>query len=122
MIGSVIKKCVDDLKECFPEAFIYKGSELIVEQRNDIYFILDGIKDELEFNCKVIEWLSRPACKGVSEKWQVHIRNGMNMFLKTRFTLEQVSLIYTKLGNCCNREKTKAFINSGYDFAVLKGR
>lgn len=39
----------------------------------------------------------------------------MNRFLGTNFRVEELSIIYNSLGGSINREKTKEFIESGYD-------
>jgi len=111
--------CIDRLKEVFPKSFIYKNDELIVEPKNNIYFRIDDVESEIDFKCKIVEWLSRPAHKGLSKWWQSRIRSGMNKFLGTAFTPEEMSTIYTHLGCCCNRQKTKVFILSGYDVGTL---
>lgn len=48
------------------------------------------------------------------------MRNGINTFLETGFSEEQMGIIYEKLGNAINHKKTIQFIESGYDFAVLE--
>jgi hypothetical protein len=67
----------------------------------------------------MIEFLSRPSHKGLTKKWQKHIRDGLNKFLGTKFTVEDLSTIYTNLGGGCSRTKTKMFIRHGYDFKML---
>jgi len=114
-----IQDCIEKLKESFPKAFVYKNDELIVEPKNNIYFRIDDIESEFEFRCKVISWLSRPSHKGVSDWWQVRIRNAMNKFLGTSFTPEELREIYTYVGCGCNNKKLKAFVKSGYDLSLL---
>ena len=107
------------VKDAFPKSFIYKENELIVEKKNNVYFRIDDIESELEFNCKIVEWLSRPAHKGLPKKWQNYIREGMNRILSTNFNVDDLSTIYTYLGCCSNREETKAFVLSGYDIGTI---
>ena len=121
-MNNEVQDCIDRLKEAFPKAFIHKTDELIIEPKNNIYFRIDDIENEFDFKCKVIEWLSRPAHKGLSNWWQTRIRNGMNKFLGTSFTPAELSTIYTYIGCGCNREKAKTFVASGYDFGVLAKR
>lgn len=116
-----INGCIDRLKDAFPKAYIYNKDELIVEPKNNIYFRIDDIKDELDFNCKVVEWLSRPAHNGLSQWWQSRVRRGMNKFLGTKFTVEDLGIIYTYLGCGCNRKKTESFVLSGYDVSTIGG-
>lgn len=114
-----IGKMIDRVKEVFPKSFIYKDNELIIEPKNNIYFRIADIDSELEFKCKMIEFLSRPAHKGLPKKWQKHIREGLNKFLDTEFNIDDLSTIYTNLGGSCNRTKTKMFIRHGYDFKII---
>lgn len=102
-----------------PKCFINHNNELIVEPKNNIYFILEDIETELELKCKVLAWLSRPSCKGVSKYWQKRIRAIVNEFLGTEFTFDEMEKIYTYLGNDCNREKAIKFIESNYDLNTL---
>lgn len=106
-------------KNISPKAFINHNNEIIFEIRNNIYFRLEDVHSALDLKCKVIAWLSRPSCKGVSAYWQKRIRQIFNEFLGTSFDKEQVSHIYTYLGNDCNRKLSVKFIDSGYDLSVL---
>lgn len=103
-----------------PNCFINHNFELIVEPKNNIYFRLEDVDTELELKCKVLAWLSRPSCKGISDHWQKRIRAIVNEFLGTSFTVEEMSEIYTRLGNDCNRKLSVKFIESNYDLALLK--
>ena len=107
------------VKKYSPNSFINQNFELIVEPKNNIYFRLEDIETELELKCKVLAWLSRPSCKGVSDYWQNRIRAIVNEFLGTEFTFEEMTEIYTYLGNDCNRKKSIKFIESDYNLSVL---
>lgn len=107
------------VKKHSPNCFINSNFELIVEPKNNIYFRLEDVDSELVLKCKVIAWLSRPSCKGVSEYWQKRIRAIINEFLGTEFTEDDMHEIYTYLGNDCNRKKTELFIRSNYDLTLL---
>ncbi|WP_272032928.1 hypothetical protein [Oceanobacillus kimchii] len=94
---------------------------MIVVPKHNIYFRLDDVETELDLKCKVLAWLSRPSCKGVSIYWQRRIRNLINEFLGTNFTHYEMEEIYTYLGNDVNRQKSIKFIESNYNLGVLKG-
>lgn len=102
-----------------PKWFVNHNNELIVEPKNNIYFLLNDIENELDLKCKIIAWLSRPAHKALSNYWQKRIRNILNEYLETNFSKDEIELIYSYLGNDCNRQKTIRFINSNYDFTIL---
>lgn len=114
------------LLECFPNSFINDMGEFIAHLRSNTYFILDNCETPLDIECKVLEWLSRAASKGIpyhqewrNEKFRKFMRNGINDFLETNFSEEQFLTIYTYLGNAVNHKKTIAFIESEYDFDIL---
>ncbi|QWU14300.1 hypothetical protein SAMN04487895_101601 [Paenibacillus sophorae] len=117
-----IQKFMKIVQNHSPNVFINSNFELIVEPKNNIYFLLEDVETDIDIKRKVLAWLSRPACKGVSEYWQKRIRAIINEYLGTDFTLEDMHEIYTYLGNDCNRKKTLKFIESGYDLALLKNR
>lgn len=123
LIGMDLKQSVDRLlhiaKAVSPKAFVNHNNELIIEPRNNIYFRLEDVHSVGDLQCKVIAWLSRPSCKGVSHYWQKRIRQIVNEFLGTEFSKDEMDHIYTYLGNDCNRKLCIRFIESGYDLAVL---
>lgn len=116
------------LMRCFPNSFINYLGEFIAHREANTYFMLDNCKDELEVKCKVLAWFSRGAYKTApfgkrkTEIYQKFMLDGINAFLETNFTKEDMDLIYTYLGNDINRNLTVKFIESGYDIAVLKER
>lgn len=48
--------------------------------------------------------------------------DGINDFLETDFTENDMEEIYQYLGNAINHKKTVGFIESEYDFKVLRGK
>ena len=123
----VSDEIVNKLKQCFPQAFVNPRNEIIVHPRTNSYFILENCENEFDVKCKVLEWLSRAACKSQPYHsdyrnemvWEYH-RHGINMYLGTKFSREDMYLIYTYLGNCCNHQRTISFINNGYDLNLLR--
>lgn len=118
---------VTKLMNCFPKSVITDNEEFIAHTRSNTYFILKDCKNETDVKCKVLEWLSRPAfktnpynTKRSNDKFHKFILNGINQFLETDFSEEDMEQIYTYLGNRCNHAKTLEFIASGYDMSVLK--
>lgn len=109
------------LFDAFPDAYINRRMEFIAYPRQNSYFLLGGVETERDLKAKILEWLSREAAKGYSWQSRRYHRNGINLFLGTSFTEEQMMEIYTYLGNRCNHAKTLRFIDSGYDMTVLTG-
>lgn len=115
------------LMNCFPNSVINHNAEFITHIRSNTYFSLKDCENETDVKCKVLEWLSRPAhktepynTKRSNDKFHRFILSGVNQFLETDFSEEDMEQIYTYLGNACNHTKTLKFIESGYDMSVLK--
>ena len=122
MIDNVVIK----LMRSFSGSFLTDCGEIVVHSKANEYFNVQKCADELEVKCKVLEWFSRAAYKTspyrqVKKNNEFHdfMRNGINSFLETNFTKEDMAKIYQELGNQVNRDLTIKFINSGYDMNVL---
>ena len=112
---------------CFQGSFINHNNELIINKKINSYFLLEDCKTELDLKRKVLEWLSRNASKSIyshldrlnklMQKWH---RDGINAYLGTSFTAEDMEQIYCRLGNAVNSELCVKFIESGYDMALLE--
>ena len=118
---------VSRLMGCFDHSFINQSGDFVASRKSNAYFRIDNCETEEDVQCKVLEWLSRDAHKGMpydsdraNRRYQSFMRNGINKFLGTSFTDDDMDEIYTYLGNACNHEKTKRFIHSGYDVNILK--
>lgn len=114
------------LMQSFPGSFINHHGEFIAHRKANAYFNLSTCADELQVKCKVLEWLSRSACKSMpfesdnaNRKLWKFMRDGINAFLHTEFSAPAMMDIYTYLGNGINRAKTIRFIESGFDMSVL---
>ena len=114
------------LMRCFSRSFINYRGEFIAHEKSNTYFILDSCEDEQEVNCKVLERLSRAAYKTapfrttkLNNELHQFILDGINSFLGTDFTFDDMDLIYTYLGNAVNRDLTIKFVESGYSIEVL---
>lgn len=117
------------LFNAFSNSAIYKPLEFIVDRNPRVYssFAIGSCENEEDVDAKVLEWLSREAYKAEhyrnkkrnDEVHEYHL-NGINKFLGTSFTPEDMEIIYCKLGNACDDKKTRKFIRSGYNMGVLK--
>ena len=105
--------------EAFPKFYINHNLEAIVHPRRNSYFLLTDVETEVDLTAKILEWLSREAAKSISDESRKYHLKGINKFLGTNFSQEDMMNIYTYLGNRCNHQKTLRFIESGYDMAVL---
>lgn len=115
------------LGKAFPGGFLNGHGEFIVHKKANEYFKLVDCETELDVKCKVLEWLSRGAYKAIPfhrslDNIDLHtfMLNGINDFLGTRFSAEDIEQIYTYLGNRVNHQKTIRFVQSGYDMTVFE--
>jgi len=113
------------LMRCFPNSFVNQFSEIIIHRTVNVYFKVN-VQKEIELKYKVLEWLSRDACK--TEPFKNNTKNiefknfilrGINDYLDTDFSTEDMRAIYEKLGNNVNRLLTEKFVRSGYDLKIL---
>lgn len=119
-------ECRQSLLDSFPNSWFNERDEFIADTRSNSYFIFGNCKTPLDVECKVLEWLSRPASKGISysqewrkRKFREKMLNGINSFLDTNFSEGDMEEIYTYLGNACHHKRTIRFIESDYDMSIL---
>lgn len=116
-----------ELIACFDGSYINRNGEFIAHPRTNQYFILRNCETLLDVKCKVLEWLSRAAYKSqpynteaANKRLHRFMLDGINKYLGTDFTHEDMELIYTYLGNACNHQRTVRFVESGYDMDILR--
>lgn len=121
------KEIIKSLEDCFPLSFINHLGEFIAYPRTNLYFNLATCENLLDVKCKVLEWFSRDASKAMpfrgewrNEEYRSTIREGINDFLGTDFSLEDMLTIYQYLGNRINHDLTVKFVKSGYDMSVFE--
>ena len=113
--------------KCFPRSYMNYLGECILCEKGNVYFTVKNCETETDIKCKLLEWCSGSAGKGEpykTEKKNIEFRefvtNGINIYLGTDFTIEDMYWIYDKLGNAVNHQLTLDFIASGYDMEFLK--
>lgn len=103
------------------KSFINEDNELIVIPKINAYFKLKDVETELDFKCKVLNWLSFYASPNHWDKrWSNEIIDYTNFILHTDFSKEDFETIYKHLGNGINNDLTIKFIQSDYDMKVLE--
>jgi len=115
------------LKKSFPETRLLQNGEVVVHIKGNQYFNLETCESHQEVEYKVLEWFSRGAYKtdpygprkDLTRRFHEYMRNGINHYLGTDFSESDMELIYTYLGNSCNRALTTQFVESGFDIGVL---
>ena len=113
-------KELDRIYNAFPKAFIYRHNEMIIYPRENTYFLLDNVNNELELECKVLEYCSRQASKGMSKASREYHLKGICDFFDRTFSQEEMKCIYTLLGNGIHRELCIKYIQSGFNLEVLR--
>ena len=115
------------LLKCFPRSYMNCFGECILCEKGNLYITVKNCETETDIKCKLLEWCSRSAGKGEpykTEKKNIEFRefvtNGINIYLGTNFTIEDMYWIYDKLGNAINHQLTLDFIANGYDMEFLK--
>lgn len=111
----------------FPNSFINPFGEIILSVKGNVYFTATDCETKEDVICKLLEWCSRPMAKGEpyasnkrNNEWRDNLIYGLNNYLKTSFTQEDLYWIYDQLGNRVNHDLTLKFIESGYDLSLLR--
>lgn len=119
-MGKIDWDIIDRLTRAFPNGFI-NGQGEFVAHRTGEYFMLRNCETELDIKCKVLEWFSRAAfktepyrSKAKNDEFNAFMLNGINQFLGTRFTEDDMEYIYTYLGNAIKHDKTVEFITEAH--------
>jgi len=95
-----------------------KKYTMLDKRTHETYFLY--VEDEETIKYKVLEWLSRPAFKEGVESTQKWYLDGINAFLGTNLSEEDIKQIYCRLGNNVNRNLCIEFVKSNYNMEVLK--
>ena len=118
---------IQRLMNCFQNSVINQNGEFIAHIKANVYFNLSTCETELDIKCKILEWFSRNTFKGCpynsnrsNKQFHKFMLDGINKFLETEFTEEDMIRIYVSLGNAVNHSLTIKFIESGYDLSVLE--
>lgn len=114
------------LMSCFQGSVINRNGEFVPVLKAGEYFNFANCENETEVKAKVLEWLSRAASKGQpyssdkkNKEFQQFMLDGINKYLGTSFSHDDIDVIYTYLGNRCNHSRTLKFIRSGYKVELL---
>ena len=114
-----MKEAREKLLECFPGSFINEMDEFIAHPRTNQYFILRDCKTVEAVEAKVLEYLSRAAFKSqpYSQEWRnrrLHefMLAGINAFLDTDFSHEDMELIYTYMGSGIDHDMSMKWLRN----------
>ena len=114
-----MEKYIEELKDCFPKAFINDCNEMIIDPHANTFFQLEDVTSRFDVECKLLNFMSRNAIKGGHRHFNTYHFRGICEYLQIDFTVREMACIYEKLGNGIKPELTKKFIKSNYDFKLL---
>jgi len=122
-----LKGAVEALLSAFSKSFINDSNEFIAHRKTNQYFSLSDCVTSEDVDCKVLEWFSRPAHKSEpysrkrsNEELHQFMLNGINSYFGTRYTEDEIAIIYVRLGNRVNHNLTVQFINGAMSTEWLK--
>lgn len=117
------------LLQSFPGSFINSRDEFIAHMKANECILLSNCETPEDIECKVLEWFSRAAFKSqpYSQEWRNRkfhefMLRGINAFLETNFSPEDMEIIYQKLGNRIRHELTVGFVEHGKDIEWLENQ
>ena len=124
-----MKEARAKLLECFPGSLINARDEFIAHPRTNQYFLLGNCQTVEDIEAKVLEWLSRPAFKTqpYSQEWRNRrfhefMLAGVNAFLDTNFSEDDMELIYTYMGGGIKHGLMVEFIDHDMSMKWLRGK
>ena len=120
--SSWLQEQIEKVYDIFDTSFIYKENELILHKKWNIYFRLDDICDNYDFNYKIISYCSFYCASNhfkKNSKECKYIWNRLNRWFKKDFTYDELQAIYKKIGSGANRSLGNKFIKSNLDFNIL---
>lgn len=128
MFEEKILKLDDNIKPIIIRAISYPNSktyinsekELIIIPHTGIYVPLKNIHSELDFKCKILEYLSYYVAQNHwDDKLSPKILDFINYVLKTNFTSNDLTKIYCVLGDFNKRDLTIKFVENNYNLSLL---
>lgn len=111
---------INKLSNIFEKSFINDCYELILIPKTNCYFSLRDVRNVTDLKVKFITWVTRDTIANQSKYWANHTKKRYLLYIDKNFTLDELTLIYTKLGNGVNEGLCVDFIKSNYDLDVLK--
>ena len=118
-----IFQLMERVYDVFDTSFIYNQNELILHKKWNIYFRVDNIESNDDFNYKMLSYCSFYCASNHfkrNSKECKYIWDRLNRWFRKDFTYEELQLIYRKIGSGTNRELGNDFIKSNLDLNVLK--
>lgn len=118
-----VQERIEKVKDIFPESYIYKEEELILEPKMNVYINLLNVDTKEFFDYKILSYCSfYTATHHFNPIIKVHkfFHNRLNRYFRRDFTLEDLQTIYQIIGTGCNKDLGLQFIKNDFDMELLK--
>ena len=113
-------KLLQRVFECFPDGFLNRHFEFIVDRRANSYFSMKGVNDETDMGVRLLSSLSRDAYKSEpfatdreNRDFHARITDGLECWFRMTFSQDDLETIYTYLGNGIRNDLARRFITEG---------
>ena len=117
---------VQKAMKLLPGSYINANNELILIPKFNVYILLNDVKSNYDFKAKLCEWFSRDCCKTLRysqpkrlNRYYQHNTDVFNDICDTNFTVDDMEVVYTYLGNGINSELSKLFVVDGFNLNLL---
>lgn len=101
------------LMHLFEGSFINADLDLILKKKNNLYINLDNCETPMDLDIKMLCIVSREVL------YDEKLLKVFNRWFYSKFSIDDINLIYVKLGNYINIELAKKFIKSYLDIELL---
>ena len=117
---------VQKAMKLLPGSYINANNELILIPKFNVYILLNDVKSNYDFKAKLCEWFSRDCCCALRyqqqkrlNRYYQHNTDVFNAICDTKFTIDDMEVVYTYLGNGINSELSKLFVVDGFNLNLL---
>lgn len=101
--------------------YINRFGEMIVDNKTNIYFMLEGCRSLEDLEAKFVLVTCRPIGKGLEDKDAKRMLKRVNKYFSTCLTQEDMHTVYAELGYVSKLNEIKDFIKRGFPMGELKG-
>jgi hypothetical protein len=119
-----VEEKVERVFDMFEGSFIHNNEELILNKKWNVYFRLQDIETQSDFDYKILSYLSYYTAshhfsfRSAQCKWALH---KLIRWFRKDFSIDEMQIIYQKIGTGANKPLGIKFIESGFDINILSG-
>jgi hypothetical protein len=122
-LETIIQEKIERVFDMFDSSFIHNEEELILHKKWNVYFRLQDVKTEHEFDYKLLSYLSFYTASNHFKKSSAQYKwatDRICRWFRKELSHDDLQLIYQKIGCGANREIGIAFIKAGLDMSLLQ--